>query len=130
MPLRARIRKPSCLRCAKCDRQSTDSTLAPPCVAVPAFASIRGYTTAAGAVLCAFDLLEVNGEDLRHEIIEDRKRRLAGRLRLSHDGIVINETVHRRKRDDLSARLRARLRRHRVEAHGLALQGRSLGALA
>ena len=28
---------------------------------------------------CAFDLLEVNGEDIRREPIEDRKRRLAGR---------------------------------------------------
>jgi ATP-dependent DNA ligase len=28
--------------------------------------------------LCAFDLLEVNGEDIRPEPIEDRKRRLAG----------------------------------------------------
>jgi hypothetical protein len=29
-------------------------------------------------VLCAFDLLEVNGQDIRSEPIEDRKRRLAG----------------------------------------------------
>ena len=42
-------------------------------------------------MLCAFDLLEVNGEDVRREPIEDRKRRLAGLLRLPHDGIAINE---------------------------------------
>ena len=46
------------------------------------FDLIRGHATNAGAVLCAFDLLEVNGEDLRREPIEDRKRRLAGLLRL------------------------------------------------
>jgi ATP-dependent DNA ligase len=40
----------------------------------------------ARAVLCAFDLLEVNGEDIRREPIEDRMRRLAGLLRLLHDG--------------------------------------------
>ena len=36
-------------------------------------------------------LLEVNGEDIRREPIEDRKRRLAGLLRLPHDGIAVNE---------------------------------------
>jgi bifunctional non-homologous end joining protein LigD len=55
------------------------------------FDLIRGHATNAGAVLCAFDLLEVNGEDLRHEPLEDRKRRLAGLLRLPHEGIAINE---------------------------------------
>ena len=45
------------------------------------FDLIRGHATNAGAVLCAFDLLEVNGEDIRREPIEDRKRRLAGLLR-------------------------------------------------
>jgi hypothetical protein len=33
----------------------------------------------------------VNGEDIRAEPIEDRKRRLAGLLRLPHDGIALNE---------------------------------------
>jgi bifunctional non-homologous end joining protein LigD len=55
------------------------------------FHLIRGHATNARAVLCAFDLLEVNGEDIRHEPIEERKRRLAGLLRLPHDGIALNE---------------------------------------
>jgi bifunctional non-homologous end joining protein LigD len=55
------------------------------------FELIRGHGTNAGAVLCAFDLLVVNGEDVRREPIEDRKRRLAGLLRLPHDGIALNE---------------------------------------
>ncbi len=55
------------------------------------FNLIRGYSTSARAVLCAFDLLDVNGEDIRREPIEDRKRRLAGLLRLPHDGIALNE---------------------------------------
>jgi ATP-dependent DNA ligase len=32
-----------------------------------------------------------NGEDVRREPIEDRKRRLAGLLRLPHEGIALNE---------------------------------------
>jgi bifunctional non-homologous end joining protein LigD len=55
------------------------------------FDLIRGHGTNARAILCAFDLLEVNGEDIRREPIEDRKRRLAGLLRLPHDGIALNE---------------------------------------
>jgi bifunctional non-homologous end joining protein LigD len=55
------------------------------------FDRIRGHGTNAGAILCAFDLLEVNGEDIRREPIEERKRRLAGLLRLPHDGIALNE---------------------------------------
>jgi bifunctional non-homologous end joining protein LigD len=55
------------------------------------FDLIRGHATNVHAVLCAFDLLEVNGEDTRGEPIKDRKRRLAGLLRLPHEGIVLNE---------------------------------------
>ena len=40
--------------------------------------------------LCAFDLLELGGEDLRREPIEVRKRTLKGLLRRAHPGIVFN----------------------------------------
>jgi bifunctional non-homologous end joining protein LigD len=56
------------------------------------FDLVRGHGINARAILCAFDLLEVNGEDIRREPIEDRKRRPAGLLRLPHDGIALNET--------------------------------------
>jgi bifunctional non-homologous end joining protein LigD len=55
------------------------------------FDLIRGHGRNGRAILCAFDLLEVNGEDVRREPIEDRKRRLAGLLRPSHDGMALNE---------------------------------------
>jgi bifunctional non-homologous end joining protein LigD len=55
------------------------------------FNLIRGHGRNGRALLCAFDLLEVNGEDLRHKPIEERKRRLAGLLRLPHEGIALNE---------------------------------------
>ena len=40
------------------------------------------------AVLCAFDLIELDGKDLRLSPIEDRKRTLAELLRKKSDGIV------------------------------------------
>ena len=42
------------------------------------------------AVLCAFDLIELDGEDLRRSPFEQRKRALAELLRRRTDGIVLN----------------------------------------
>ena len=44
----------------------------------------------AAAVLCAFDLLELDGEDLRREPIETRKSTLKSLLRGKHAGIAFN----------------------------------------
>jgi ATP-dependent DNA ligase len=44
------------------------------------FDLIRGHGRNGRAILCAFDLLEVNGGDVRAEPIEDRKHRLTGLL--------------------------------------------------
>ena len=41
-------------------------------------------------MLCAFDLIEVDGKDLRNTPIEERKKVLAGLLRRERDGIVLN----------------------------------------
>jgi hypothetical protein len=41
------------------------------------FDLIRSHRTWAGAVRCAFDLLELNGKELRRESIEKRKELLA-----------------------------------------------------
>ena len=43
------------------------------------------------AVLCAFDLIELDGEDLRWARLEDRKRKLADLLRGTDDGIAFNK---------------------------------------
>ena len=53
------------------------------------FDLIRGHRPAA-AVLCAFDLLELDGEDLRREPIETRKSTLKSLLRGKHAGIAFN----------------------------------------
>jgi bifunctional non-homologous end joining protein LigD len=55
------------------------------------FELIRGHRMIAGAMHCAFDLLEVNGEDIRNYPIEKRKNALAELLRDAHSSIVLNE---------------------------------------
>jgi bifunctional non-homologous end joining protein LigD len=55
------------------------------------FDRIRGHGTLAGAMLCAFDLLQVDGQDLRREPLEARKRALSKLLRRSHSSLVVNE---------------------------------------
>jgi bifunctional non-homologous end joining protein LigD len=44
------------------------------------------------ATLCAFDLLELDGADLRRKPIEERKQHLARALRMPHHGIALNAT--------------------------------------
>jgi bifunctional non-homologous end joining protein LigD len=50
----------------------------------------RKVGTSEAAVLCAFDLLELDGEDLRREPIETRKSTLRSLLRGKHAGIAFN----------------------------------------
>ena len=61
------------------------------CNGLAVFELIRRHGALASAVLCAFDLLELDGQDLRREPIEERKRLLAKLLRGSHLSIVLNE---------------------------------------
>jgi bifunctional non-homologous end joining protein LigD len=56
------------------------------------FELIRGHRTGASAVLCAFDLLELDEQDLRRQPIEMRKELLAKLLKGSHVSLVPNET--------------------------------------
>src|SRR5690348_601862 len=56
------------------------------------FELIRRHSTVGSAVHCAFDLLELDGRDLRRELIETRKALLANLLRGSPLSIVFNET--------------------------------------
>jgi bifunctional non-homologous end joining protein LigD len=56
------------------------------------FDLIRHKRHGDAAVLCAFDLVELDGEDLRRSSIEYRKRKLAKLVtRSAHLGIVLNE---------------------------------------
>jgi len=55
------------------------------------FDLIRRKRHGADAVLIAFDLIELDGEDLRRSPIEHRKSKLAKLVRGPHPGIVLNE---------------------------------------
>jgi ATP-dependent DNA ligase len=55
------------------------------------FELIRRQKHGSAAVLIAFDLIELEGEDLRRAPIEHRKRKLAKLVRGPHPGIVLNE---------------------------------------
>ena len=57
------------------------------------FDLIRQYRHDADAVLCAFDLLELDGEDLRRTSIETRKLTLKSLLRRKRPGLAFNEHV-------------------------------------
>jgi len=69
------------------------------------FELIRRHGALASAVHCAFDLLELDGRDLRREAIEERKRLLAKLLKGQQMSIVLNEVYARRMARLFSARL-------------------------
>jgi bifunctional non-homologous end joining protein LigD len=54
------------------------------------FDLLRGRQHDGEAVLCAFDLMELDGRDLRHEPIEQRKAELADLLAGGARGLVLN----------------------------------------
>jgi bifunctional non-homologous end joining protein LigD len=54
------------------------------------FSLLRSYRNGPSATLCAFDLLEVDGEDLRWRPIEDRKGMLKQLVGRKHHGIALN----------------------------------------
>jgi bifunctional non-homologous end joining protein LigD len=55
-----------------------------------AFDLLRSWRHDHAAVLCAFDLIELDGKDLRRVPIEQRKQTLVGLLRRERDGLVLN----------------------------------------
>jgi bifunctional non-homologous end joining protein LigD len=57
---------------------------------LPVFDLLRYRQHDRAAVLCAFDLVELDGEDLRGAPLEHRKRALAKLLRQRRDGLVLN----------------------------------------
>src|SRR5690349_4330586 len=59
------------------------------------FELIRGHDSKTSAVLCAFDLLELDGRDLRRRPIEERKDLLAKLLHDPNYGALGIDSVHR-----------------------------------
>jgi ATP-dependent DNA ligase len=76
------------------------------------FEALRYRTHDHAAVLCAFDLLELDGADLRSQPLERRKATLAELLRGVDDGIAFNKHFA----GDGATCVHARLRGHRVKA--------------
>ena len=74
------------------------------------------------AVLFAFDLLELDGEDLRPMPIEVRKHKLAQIVRHAGSGLSSVRAPSRRRDGNIQTRLHARLRGRRQQAGGLALR--------
>jgi ATP-dependent DNA ligase len=73
---------------------------------VTAFHLLRHRRNEPQAFLYAFDLLELNGTDLRREPIEARKATLASILRKARHGVRLNEHLeHPRGRRRLPARV-------------------------
>jgi bifunctional non-homologous end joining protein LigD len=60
------------------------------------FEALRSRQGAAEAILVAYDVMEVDGQDVRQEALEERRRRLAKLLRASkaiRDGIQLSEAI-------------------------------------
>jgi hypothetical protein len=81
------------------------------------FNRIRYRRHDADVCLYAFDLIELNGDDLRPDPLQVRKATLASVIARVGSGLRFNE--HMEETDP--ARLQARARRHRIEASRLAL---------
>ena len=95
---------------------------------VSSFDLIRHRQHDGSVFLWAFDLIELDGDDLRREPLEVRKATLASLLARAAAGARFNRALRARGRPaGVRARLQARTGRYRVEAQGLAL---SLGSLA
>jgi bifunctional non-homologous end joining protein LigD len=70
---------------------------------VAAFQLLRHRRNEPKAFLYAFDLLELNGTDLRREPIEGRKATLASILRKSRPGVCLNEHLEHPEGDVIFA---------------------------
>ena len=88
----------------------------------PSSQVLRQRRNEATAFLYAFDLLELDGTDMRREPIEVRKATLASILRKSRPGVRLNEHLeHPDGALVFAPRLQAGLGRNRLEAVRLAL---------
>jgi hypothetical protein len=97
---------------------------------LPVFQKLRQRRDDHHVFLYAFDLIELDGKDLRHEPIEQRKAVLAKLLRGVKLGLQINEHIAEPGGYRIQARLSAWPRRDCQQAPELALHERPLVRLA
>jgi ATP-dependent DNA ligase len=93
---------------------------------VTSFQMLRHRRNEPQAFLCAFDLLELNGADLRKEPIEVLKATLASILRKALHGVRLNEHMEHPEDSRLPARLQDGPGGDRVEAAGITLPFRAV----
>jgi bifunctional non-homologous end joining protein LigD len=82
-------RTAAALRCTSFTLDGEAVVCGPDGVAI--FDALHRRVTVSEAMLYAFDLLELDGEDLRDMPLGDRKKRLAGLLGRRHIGIVLSD---------------------------------------
>jgi ATP-dependent DNA ligase len=96
---------------------------------VPSFDRIRYRRHDASLFLYAFDLIELNGDDLRRDPLEVRKATLANIPGQGRPWHLVQRSRRGRRPDRVQASLQAWSRGHRVETARLALCLRALTAL-
>ena len=74
------------------------------------FSLISGYRRGHCATLCAFDLIEINGEDLRWRPIEERKAALKKLIGSQASRHRVQQAFRRRRLDRVPSCLQARMR--------------------
>jgi ATP-dependent DNA ligase len=90
------------------------------------FAALRSGAGQANAILVAYDLLEFDGQDIRREPLQERRKRLERLLRRSKgkaaqtvaSGVVLSEAILGKGRGDVPRSLPHGLRRHCEQAAG------------
>src|SRR5262249_50433006 len=97
---------------------------------VASFDLVRHHRANDRIFLYAFDLIELNGDDLRRDPMEVRKATLASIVAKASPGIRFNEHMEGDGPTVFAHALQARPRRHRLEAQGLRLPFRALARLA
>jgi bifunctional non-homologous end joining protein LigD len=93
------------------------------------FELIRGHGTRRGAELCAFDLIELDGKDIRHTPIEERKRHLGKLLGRYQPGIVVNEFFEGDAQIIFDHVCKLGCEGNRIKAARFAISGRQIGGL-
>jgi bifunctional non-homologous end joining protein LigD len=97
---------------------------------VASFDLVRHQRANESIFLYAFDLIELNGDDLRRDPLEVRKATLASIVAKASLGIRFNEHIEGDGPTVFAHACKLRPRRHRLEAQGLCLPFRPLARLA
>jgi len=91
---------------------------------MPCFDRLRYRRQDGRVFVYAFDLIELDGEDLRHEPIERRKAALAKLIRRAKTGLVLNDHIDEPGDVVFRHACKLGLERHRIEAPWLAVPSR------